>query len=499
MTLKAWLVTVAAPLAAAAMLAPGADAAFHGKNGRIAVVSNRDGNSEIYTMDPDGTGRVNLTQSPAEDGQPRFSIDGSQIVFSSNRGGDYAIYTMASDGSNVQLVTAAEPNEHRPSFTADGHIVFQSGFFPNRIIWIVGADGSGLTRLTPLDTDNANPAPAPGGNAIAFTKLLGDRQALFTMTQSGGNVQQVTSPGSNVGDYQSNWSPTGADLVFIRNDTNGVTHVFTVHANGNGLRQVTNVPNRVESEPTWSPDGKTIAFHGCTNPNSDSQRCVIYTVNSDGSGETDISTPHAPFLETFSNSTRDPVWHTIQTGTDTTLAQQNGRLEITLGADAVPGGPFNVIDAHYGFNCSLPGDFDVQTDYSLLEWPPANGAFAELAGFFAGTGIFRQSSAFGEFYNANSGPAFSTFPTTDLTGSMRLVRTGGQLHAYFLDTLFGVWVQVLSAPAAPDAVTAGLSLQGGPDWAHQEVKAAFDNFRINSGSLACPSWWDDGSPDWQAN
>src|SRR5207248_3227907 len=146
-----------------------------------------------------------------------------------------------------------------------------------------------------------------------------------------------------------------------------------------------------------------------------------------------ISTPHAPLLETFSSDIRDPIWHTIQFGTATSLTQTDGRLEITIGADAQPGPPFNVIEAHYGLNCSLPGDFDIQVDYSLLEWPPANGAFAQLAAFFANAGIFRQSAPFGEFYNANSGSVFNVVPTADLSGSFRLVRTNGRLLAYYSD------------------------------------------------------------------
>jgi dipeptidyl aminopeptidase/acylaminoacyl peptidase len=491
-----WLTATLVLLLVAGIAPHGSGAAFRGANGKIVIRSNRDGNAEIYSMNADGSNRIDLTRNPSEDVDPRWSPDGSQIVFASNRGGDFAIYIMNADGSNVRLVTSAVPNAHRPTMTADGKIVFQSGFFPNRALYIVAVDGSGLTRLTPLDSDNAYAAAAPHNDRIAFSRFQGDTQSLYVMKENGTGVQPLTTPGSQNSDVQANWSPNSNDVVFAHGDSNNGADLYIVHANGTGLRQLTNTPGRVDLEPAWSPDGTKITFHGCTDAGGPNQHCAVYTINPDGTGETEISTPHAPFVETFSSDLRDPIWHTIQFGTDTSFAQQNGRLEITLGADAQPGGPFNTIEAHYGLNCSLPGDFDMQVDYQLLDWPAGNGAFAQLAAFFIGAGIFRQSETYGEFYNAYSNFGFNTVLTADRSGSFRFVRSGGRTIASYLDPLVG-WVTVLDVPANPGVVVPGLSLSSGPNFAHEEVRVAFDNFRVNSGTLSCPTWWDDSSPDWQ--
>jgi dipeptidyl aminopeptidase/acylaminoacyl peptidase len=75
-----------------------AGAAFPGKNGKIAFMSDRDGNEEVYVMNPDGSGPVNLTNNPAIDLKPAWSPDGKRIAFASNRdGGDFnsfEIYVM---------------------------------------------------------------------------------------------------------------------------------------------------------------------------------------------------------------------------------------------------------------------------------------------------------------------------------------------------------------------------------------------------------------------
>src|SRR5712691_5486652 len=61
-----------------------AQAAYPGKNGRIAFVANLDGTWQLYTMHPDGTGRRQLTSFPGSDLEfilPDWSPDGTKIAF----------------------------------------------------------------------------------------------------------------------------------------------------------------------------------------------------------------------------------------------------------------------------------------------------------------------------------------------------------------------------------------------------------------------------------
>lgn len=142
-------------LSVAAIAAGQARAAFPGADGKLVFETNRDGNEEIYTMDSDGTNRVDLTRNPADDTDPRWSADGSRIVFASNRSGNFQLYTMNADGSGVMRVTHDGNDDRRPTWTADGRILFQTGSFPNRVLCSIGADGNGLQQLTPVSSDNA--------------------------------------------------------------------------------------------------------------------------------------------------------------------------------------------------------------------------------------------------------------------------------------------------------------------------------------------------------
>jgi len=485
-------------VAIAAIAAGQSRAAFPGANGKIVFETNRDGNEEIYTMNSDGTDRVDLTRNPTDDTDPRWSADGSRIVFASNRSGNFQIYTMNADGTAVARVTHDANDDRRPTWTADGHILFQNGSFPNRAIFRIGADGNGLQQLTPASSDSATVAAAPRGGRIAFSSTRGDgTQRLYTANADGSAAQLVlpSPPGPETADVEADWAPRGNQLLFDRFTFGGpvTSDLYVVRSDGSGLRRLTNTPDRLELQPAWSPDGTKISFFGATAVGTADEHDALYTMNLDGSGLTEISTPGAPFSDDFNDNYRDPFWHVIQ-DPGSSISETNGRLEIQIAG----GAPSNQVDAHYGSNCSLPGDFDAQVDYSLLQWPQGNGAFAALSGFFIGAFVSRQSDPFaGERYTAFSNPFFNALPTSDLAGSLRLVRTGATLNAY-VKGVGSDWIPILSAPANAGDAVLGLGLQTVPDqWAHQTVQVAYDNFRLNSGALSCPSRWRDNAPNWQ--
>jgi hypothetical protein len=503
--LAGWALGTSALVVSVAIAAVGASqarAAFPGTNGKIVFETNRDGNAEIYSMNAEGTNRVDLTRNPAEDTDPRWAADGTRIVFASDRTGNYQIYTMNADGSGVIRVTHDSNDDRRPAWTADGRILFQNGSFPNRAIYRINADGSGLQQLTPVSSDNATAAASPRGGRIAFSSTRGDgTQRLYTANADGGAAQLVlpAPPGPETADVEADWSPRGNGLLFVR-FTFGPSlnsDLYVVHADGSGLRQLTQTPDRLELQPAWSPDGTKITFFGCSAVGTPDQHCATYTMNVDGSGEREISTPRAPFGDDFNDNARDPFWHVIQ-DPGASINETSGRLEISIDGSAELGGPFNQVDAHYGSNCSLPGDFDMQVDYTLLQWPQGDGTFAALHGFFIGAFVSRHSDPFaGDRYTAFSNPAFAGVTTTDLAGSLRLVRSGGVLTAYYR-SVGEAWVQLLLAPANPGEAVIGLGLSAiAGQWAHQTASVAYDNFRLNSGSLGCPSWWADNAPNWQ--
>ena len=85
--------------------------------GRIAFVSDRDGNVEIYVMDADGSNLTNLTNNPAYDWLPVWSPDGSRIAFVSDRDGNWEIYVVDADGSNLTNLTNNPADDLLPAWS----------------------------------------------------------------------------------------------------------------------------------------------------------------------------------------------------------------------------------------------------------------------------------------------------------------------------------------------------------------------------------------------
>ncbi len=116
---------------------------------KIAFMSNRNGNDEIYVMDANGRNPVNLTNHPSWDSSADWSPDGKKIVFFSHRGGQSDIYVMDADGANVVNLTNHPAEDRVPAWSPNGQwIAFQSTRDGNWEIYVMDADGNNQTRVT---------------------------------------------------------------------------------------------------------------------------------------------------------------------------------------------------------------------------------------------------------------------------------------------------------------------------------------------------------------
>jgi Tol biopolymer transport system component len=487
-----------------------ARAAFPGGNGKLVFETNRDGNEEIYTMNSDGTNRVDLTRNPTDDTDPRWSSDGSRIVFASNRTGNYQLYTMNADGRGVARVTHDANDDRRPTWTADGHILFQSGTFPDRDIFRINADGNGLQQLTPVSSDDATVAAAPRGGRIAFSSTRGDgTERLYTANADGSAAKLVlpSPPGPETADVEADWSPRGNQLLFERFIFGGpvTTELYVVHPDGSGLRRLTNTPDRLELQPAWSPDGTKITFFGASAVGTPDEHLAVYTMNADGSGVTEISTPRAPYLDAFDGDRIDPFWvgPTI-VGSGPSVSQANGRLEVSVPSDTLNDPDTGFVDAGVGTQCLVLGDFDIQVNYQLLQWPPQSGVNVDFnttpfinGSYGEGYGMFVFDPGGGTGVSTNfPGPVDTFVPAPESSGTLRWVRVGTSITAYRLTPEGWSALQSASEPANEFGVSLDL-FSNAPQFSHPDVKVAYDNFRVNGGTFSCPSWWRDNAPNWQ--
>ncbi|MGH9945549.1 MAG: hypothetical protein ACRD9R_24610, partial [Pyrinomonadaceae bacterium] len=231
-------------------------------NGKIAFVSGRDGDDEIYVMDADGVIQALLTDNAAGDINPAFSPDGKKIAFTSDRDGQFEIYVMDADGSNQTRLTTDPAADGQPSWSPDGtKIVFFSARDGNNEIYLMNADGSGgPTRLTNDAGSDTNPAFSPDGAKIVFEtdRTVDAEPEIFVMNADGTDpVNRSNDPGEDV---DPAWSPDGTQLSFSSRRDSGA-EIYTMNADGtNVVRRTNNNADIIDEAPTWSPDGTKIAY-----------------------------------------------------------------------------------------------------------------------------------------------------------------------------------------------------------------------------------------------
>lgn len=263
-------------------------AAFPGANGKIAFSSTRNSSdSQIYVMNPDGSGVTQLTFSSGFNDYPEWSADGKKIVFESSRDGNHEIYTMNADGSGQTRLTNNADIDTVATWSPDGsQIAFVSWRDGNDEIYVMNADGSGQTRLTVHSGTDTQPAWSPDGTKIAFESDRdgGLHAQIFVMNTDGSNVTKLTTLFRN---GSANWSPDGTKIAFHSDrgcEGCGIFFdIYTMNANGSGQTQITSDPGP-DLSPAWSPDGTQITFETNRNDNLE-----VFVMNANGTGEANLT------------------------------------------------------------------------------------------------------------------------------------------------------------------------------------------------------------------
>jgi DNA-binding SARP family transcriptional activator len=192
--------------------------------------------------------------------------------------------------------------------------------------------------------------------------------------------------------------------------------------------------------------------------------------------------------DTFGAGYLDPtIWAPVKDGGDVSIAEQGGQLQLTVGANAVPSGTYNQIDVHVGTQCRFSGDFDARVDYALLEWPAGANIDVGINAIYAQAAVMRDnSSQAGDEYSSWVASGNGVVQAADASGSLRVARVKGVATTYFWH--LGSWRKLASSPAA-GAVVVGLvaTSDGQNAFNGQEVKVAFDNFRVSGVDPDCPA------------
>jgi Tol biopolymer transport system component len=249
---------------------------------KIAFMSDRDGNLEIYTMDIDGTNLFRLTYNEAGDGLPAWSPNGERIVFRSFRDNNQEIYIMDADGTNLTRLTNNETRDDFPTWSIHNVIAFESSeYFSYHGICTITVEGKDLRCLTDDDYYIATaPVWSQDGTQIAFASNADGDYEIYIMTGDGTNITRVTD--NNVDDMYPSWSPDGKKIVFSSTYDDNSDIFVKALSSPDTVRLTTNPAD--DTLPSWSPDGKYIAFQSKRDDNWE-----IYVIRADGTNLTRLT------------------------------------------------------------------------------------------------------------------------------------------------------------------------------------------------------------------
>jgi Tol biopolymer transport system component len=230
--------------------------------GRIAFQADVRGNTQIFTIKPNGKGLTQVTDLRTDDPgpgaeNPVWSPDGSLIAFDTQTQFGAPLYTRVN-------------------------------------VFTIAPDGSGLTELPlPVGNFNGDPAYSPDGKQISFDQDVGKSaptvHGIYIADSDGTDPRRLTTglATTKAYDTESQWSPDGGTVAFTRIKNNKEAAIFTVRIDGTGLTQLT--PYKLDAaSPDWSPDGDRIAFSSYYDaPGGKAAR--IYTMRPDGNDKTPIT------------------------------------------------------------------------------------------------------------------------------------------------------------------------------------------------------------------
>jgi TolB protein len=208
----------------------------------VVFTSTRSGNADIWVMDVDGENLVNLTNTTAAEGWPRWSPNGKQIAFHSNRDGNFEIYVVNADGTGLERLTSYAGVDQWPDWSPNGR---KLALRRDHDVWVLHLRTGELRQLTTDAALDQMAAWSPNGRRLAFMSLREGYCSVFLMNADGSGPVNLTP--KDAADPAASWcsrAPSWAGnrrILFMsrRPATGGDFEIFSMRPDGSRLRRLT--------------------------------------------------------------------------------------------------------------------------------------------------------------------------------------------------------------------------------------------------------------------
>jgi serine/threonine protein kinase len=249
-----------------------------GGTGKIAFSSKRTNAFQIWTMNPDGSNQIQLTDMDGGACQPNWSPDGKMLAFISPCEEkaliyeDAVIYTMKADGSEISALPISNGGDFDPSWAPDGNrIAFTSLRSGISHVFLYSFETGTLEELSDSPNPDSQPAWNPSGKQIAVSRTIGFRH-IWIMSDRGQTQLQFT-PNGAYNETWPVWSPDGEDLIYNRSTADSaIPWLERMAYEDRNTARTQRIPNTGDIGPVsnarYSPDGQWIIYESWPDGNN---------------------------------------------------------------------------------------------------------------------------------------------------------------------------------------------------------------------------------------
>lgn len=248
----------------------------------------------LAVMDYDGANVQYLTSSDSIVLAPRFSPDGSRIIYTGYESG-FPKVTLINVGTlQKQTVGGIDQNmSFAPRFSPDGgRVVYSAEVAGNTDLYLLDLNSGATTRLTTAPSIETAPSFSPDGTRITFESDRSGGQQIYIMPASGGEGNRISFGAGRYGTPV--WSPKNDYIAFTKQNE-GRFHIGVMRTDGSEERLLTGA--FLDEGPTWAPNGRVIMFTRETSGANGAP--ALYTVDITGRNLQRAATPAAA---------SDPSW-----------------------------------------------------------------------------------------------------------------------------------------------------------------------------------------------
>ena len=244
---------------------------------KILFTSSRDGNYEVYIMNPDGSEQVNLTQHRANDLNAVWSPTGEEILFVSDReGGIRDLYLMDPSGSNVRPVFTRKRTSYRdsPTWSPDGKQIAYTHLNWNGVRFHIHVTTLGSQKEEGI-VEGRYPTWSPDGTKIAYMSYIGDTCRVVLIDIHTRRQKHLLPRTATSWQNHPFWSATERKIVFSWNKNPlprllpgdrfpavwlDKETIYIVNRDGTDLRELLNEAGPRAQYPVLSPDGEEVLY-----------------------------------------------------------------------------------------------------------------------------------------------------------------------------------------------------------------------------------------------